>query len=125
MLFSKKEVAEPARAGELFYAIYDVKAMQIFQGVMRLLPSDGAAERWFTDLMCHKETTVHAYPTDFVLVRVGVIDTDTLGCRSYGVGITEPVITGAALLRRLQAPAPDTPDAEPRTDDSADAKSEA
>lgn len=105
MFFKKDEPAaiSPTNPASLFYAIYDVKSMQIFQGFLRILPSDGAAERWFTDMMCHKETVIHAYPTDFVLVRVGVIDTDTLACRSYGVGITEPVITGAALLRRLQA----------------------
>lgn len=104
------EIPSPESVSSYFYAIYDVKAHQIFQGLLRVLPSDGAAERWFSDMMCLDDCPINRYPTDFTLVRVGVINNDTLHARTYGVGFTEPVITGQALMRRLQAPPPAPPE---------------
>lgn len=81
------------------YSIYDLKALSILSGIIQIIPSDAAADRWFRDLLATPETgNLHKYPEDFVLVRVGTIDEDTLTIKSYSVGPSDPVSTGAAIL---------------------------
>lgn len=85
--------------GQALYAIFDLKALQVLSGLLQIIPSDAAAERWFRDLIQSPGTLISTHPEDFVLVRVGMIDQESLSIKSYGVGASDPVITGSAIIR--------------------------
>lgn len=85
-----------------FYCIYDLKALKPVNDILQILPSDGVAARVFEDVLntADPNSDFARHPTDFVMVRVGIINFDTLAVDSYGVGASEPVITGASVVRR-------------------------
>lgn len=93
----------------LIYAVYDLKALTIVDGLVQTFPSDGAAARMFTYLILRPgdpNSQFAQYPNDFVLVRIGNIDSDTLAVESYGVGVSDPVLTGTAVIRSSQSDQP-------------------
>lgn len=105
---------------EYIYGIYDLKALRLLSGMMLIQPSDAAATRWFVDILSVQGTTQNSHPEDFVLVRLGTIEMDGLAMKSYSVGATDPVTTGAAIVRYYASQT--TPDQQtlPKEDASSD-----
>lgn len=95
------QVDEAAVPGEWFYGVYDLKAGMLLNGFLHVLPTHGAAERWFRDLVANQDGPVYRHPGDYVLVCIGKIDYDTLKVVSFGVGASMPICTGASVARSM------------------------
>jgi len=57
------------------YSIYDEKALAY--NIPFILQTDGLATRAFADLINDDRSTIHNYPSDFTLYRIGTVDLST------------------------------------------------
>lgn len=105
---------------EYIYGVYDLKALRLVSGIMQVIPSDAAATRWFIDLLSTPNTVTNQHPEDFVLVRLGTIEMDSLALKSYSVGASDPVTTGTAVVREFARRTPPDQPTLPQADTSSD-----
>lgn len=89
-------------SGFALYGVYDVKAYQLVGGTIYTFPTDAVACRMFIDSISNPESVLARHPEDYCLVKIGFIDYETLSVKSYGVGFSDPVMTGVGAVRAMQ-----------------------